>query len=178
MATKEKKVKRKKRGPTRIFSTDFSKYSAYLCIVIGDYPDVESTVYVLYHNLITMHDGDDLRFGDPAPLKTMYVEDPIDYFNNLCSLAKLMDGDNLREYIVDNGKDSSYAHTVNTLLRSRGYDLGNLIDYTGRIVSRLRAEVEDYMTCSGTPWRRFKTALRRIICPRDYLPKARTKSKK
>lgn len=179
MATKEKQVKRKKSGPTRVYSAALNKYAAFLCISIGDDPDVESTIYILYRNTITMHDGDEFRFGNTKPLKVMWVDDnPIDYFSNLCSLASLMDGDNLREYITDNGRDTQHTAMVNTMLRSRFYEFGDFTSYASRVIVRLRAEIEDYMLCSGTPWRRFKTFLKKIFCPKDYLPKSKTKSKK
>lgn len=171
VATMARRSKRRKHIITRVSSVTFTPHSGFLCVSIGDKVDVESTVFIWYRNIIRMYDGDDLRFGNTAPLKTMYVETkPDDYFMNLCALANLMDGDNLRRYITDNGNSSEYYTATMSLVRASAYELGNMIGFSSQIITRLRTEIEDYAEYSSTPWRRVKMWIRRVTHPEDFIP--------
>ena len=165
MPDSEKK-RRKRRGPTRTFSTVFTDHSGYLAVVIGDYPEIESTVVVWYHNTIALYDGDDLRFGDTKPLKVHIVDDkqPKLYFDALCRLADFEDHDNLRDYIADSSNDPRWRVTIRSQLRQREYELGDLINFTSGIIAKLRYEVEDCMEYSRTPWQRFCTWFAKTFC--------------
>lgn len=173
----------KKKKPVeviRTYATDITDHSGIMAVVCGTKDTITSTVVVWYRKTLAAYDGDDFRYGEPAPLKVMLVEDfPKIYFDCLCELAKLDDQDAFRSYLINTlHEDPSLKPIIDAQLNARKYEMGNISSYVSQLVTMLRTEVEDYIECSGTPWRRFRTWMKRIMHPEDFIPKTREKKEK